>query len=1164
VGAARCGACHHTELAGTDFAGIDVVGKGAVLAAALLLGAFLCPAAGAQSAIPAAKPATNAANQTNAARRNTPATPEEPATPADANAPRRQAKKIDLGRMDPAKIGWEVAMQADFEKEDRKLPNTWIALGLLELKGGNLAGGKASLEYAMALGERRRNKAAVARAARLLGVMHSISLGFLRVEASGVSAFGSRPDDETTGAIRGHFESAKALFEKATALHEALGRKDGMAANHAELGELYTRVEDYEQARAAIEQALALNKAGQDKKQMAANYRALAATHRYDLDRAAVLLKEAITLHEELDLKDELATDYAKLAANSKSRGEPHEAERLYEQALALAPKSHRVSLLRNLAGLYADRNEPGRSHAMEQEARTLAREVAKETGSGGRLIFDDDLGLWVNSSSAKTQVESLEKVVSMERILGSRIGLATSYILLGYHYDGRADIYEDRRAELQSQAEDMFKRAVALNKRLERDEAAAHAYRELALILNKRGKLDEVQATLKELLGLQTKLGQKAGMARLYWQLGYGRQKQADKAQACAFWRQGMIEHPKDDRLADTFKRDCAPAQLAAPTAKPAAEAAKPMGQTAAEKGPPPAAEGAATATGVEAPPKQAITAAKPIGQAAVAEKGPPPAAKDATTGTGAEAPPKQAMTAAKPIGQAAVAEKGPPPPVKDATTGTGVEAPSTQAEKTDIASMDPLQISAAAAMRAHISKDDRNLPNAWIALGFVEARGGNLAGAEASLEQAMTLGEQQRNEVAVVAAALLLGRTHSVGLNFMRVEAKAAASFKKLGEQLRNKPADDRPDDDDLTSYISRQYTRIKALNEKAIALTKALDRKDGMADAYAQSGEFYTSSGEYEQARAAIGEALALNKALQRKKQLAANYRALAATHREPDQAATLLKQAIALNEALGLTKELAEDYERLGAVSKSRGEPHEAVRLYKQALALIPRKADQGSLLRNLGRVYRDLNDPGLVGQMEAEASAADEARLADGGGKILYLSTSLGMWMSSVAAKAQIESLEKAVPVEKALDNQIGLATTYALLGMHYAQRAEIDTDRRTELQVQAEAMLNDALALNARLKREKAVAHAYGQLVELYSKRGNPDQASKSLAHVVALYRTWGDKGSIARLYAALGHESKNQDDTEQACAYWRQGSVEIPDDKMLADTFNRECYATR
>ena len=170
------------------------MGKGAVLAAALLFSAFLCPAVGAQFAVPAAKPATSAADDTKAARRHTPATPEETATPTDAKAPRRQAKKIDLGRIDPTKIDLAVGMQADFVKDDQKLPNTWIALGLLELQGGNLAGGKVSLEHAMALGERRGNKAVVAHAARLLGVMHSVSWGFLRGEASGVSMFGGRPD----------------------------------------------------------------------------------------------------------------------------------------------------------------------------------------------------------------------------------------------------------------------------------------------------------------------------------------------------------------------------------------------------------------------------------------------------------------------------------------------------------------------------------------------------------------------------------------------------------------------------------------------------------------------------------------------------------------------------------------------------------------------------------------------------------------------------------------------------------------------------------------------------------------------------------------------------------------------------------------------------------
>ena len=40
-----------------------------------------------------------------------------------------------------------------------------------------------------------------------------------------------------------------------------------------------------------IGEALALNKALERKKEMAANYRALAETHRYDLDQADALLK---------------------------------------------------------------------------------------------------------------------------------------------------------------------------------------------------------------------------------------------------------------------------------------------------------------------------------------------------------------------------------------------------------------------------------------------------------------------------------------------------------------------------------------------------------------------------------------------------------------------------------------------------------------------------------------------------------------------------------------------------------------------------------------------------------------------------------------------------------------------------------------------------------
>src|SRR5262249_43927804 len=156
----------------------------------------------------------------------------------------------------------------------------------------------------------------------------------------------------------------------ALALYKGVGRKDGMAAAYTRMGDLYGAAKDYEQAQAMYGEALALNKALQRKKQLAANYRALAETHRYDLDRAEALLKGAVALHQELELNDELTTDYQSLAENNMTRGEPYEAERLYKQALALAKTRDRPRILHALERLYRDRNDPGQSADMKQQAR--------------------------------------------------------------------------------------------------------------------------------------------------------------------------------------------------------------------------------------------------------------------------------------------------------------------------------------------------------------------------------------------------------------------------------------------------------------------------------------------------------------------------------------------------------------------------------------------------------------------------------------------------------------------------------------------------------------------------------------------------------------------------------------------------------------------------
>ena len=158
----------------------------------------------------------------------------------------------------------------------------------------------------------------------------------------------------------------------------------------------------------------------------------------------------------------------------------PTEAERLYKQALPLASKRNRIGILRALERLYRDRNDPGLAADMKEEADAIEKERQKE-GGGGRLFFSSRLGLFVSGVATKEQFEALENALPMEKTLGNRVGMATSYTLLGLHYGLRADIVEDRRAEFEAKAEAMLKDSLAVNKGLGREDAMAFAYHELA-----------------------------------------------------------------------------------------------------------------------------------------------------------------------------------------------------------------------------------------------------------------------------------------------------------------------------------------------------------------------------------------------------------------------------------------------------------------------------------------------------------------------------------------------------------------------------------------------------------------------------------------------------------------------------------------------------------
>jgi tetratricopeptide (TPR) repeat protein len=470
------------------------------------------------------------------------------------------------------------------------------------------------------------------------------------------------------------------------------------------------------------------------------------------------------------------------------------------------------------------------------------------------------------------------------------------------------------------------------------------------------------------------------------------------------------------------------------------------------------------------------------------------------------------------------------------------------TRGKKLDPSKLDLLDLSVAQAMQVDPGKLDPKSANTWVVLGLLERTGGNLAGAKESQERAIAIGKRG-NKAAAAAAAILLGNMHHLVVTFGRISAAAVVG-------LGGKPSLD------LTDEIRREYYSAKASYEKAIALYQASGREDGMAAGYAHLGQLYLTTTDYGEAQAEISKALAINKRLQRKTEMAANYRALADSHRHDlDQAEVLLKEAVALDEAAGLKEGLAKDYEQLGDISKSRGQLFEAEKFYKEALSLTPRLR-QRQLFRELAQLYRDRNDPALAAEMKEQEDAVDKESGASG--RTLF-NSDLGLYHNSVATRTQAEALEKLVPLEKKLGHWVGLATTYTLLGIHYAYRAESNEGGGSELEGRAEAMFREAMALNRTLGREPALAYTFRELIKVVGWRGKSAEVEAILEDARALLKSPNRKKDTAHLYLSLGHARNDRGDSAQACEYWRKGARAYPGEQDLVDALKIfKCADTR
>ncbi|HEY3278668.1 MAG TPA: tetratricopeptide repeat protein [Syntrophorhabdaceae bacterium] len=166
-------------------------------------------------------------------------------------------------------------------------------------------------------------------------------------------------------------DRAEEMYQKAMAIDEALGRKEGVARQYARLAHLYRDRGDLGRAEGMCRKSLAVNEALGCKEGAARQYGNLGILYKTmgDLDLAEEMYRKAIAIDETLGRKEGVARQYGNLGILYKTRGNLDRAEEMYQKAIAIDETlGRREDVARQyakLASLYKDRGDLDRAEGM-------------------------------------------------------------------------------------------------------------------------------------------------------------------------------------------------------------------------------------------------------------------------------------------------------------------------------------------------------------------------------------------------------------------------------------------------------------------------------------------------------------------------------------------------------------------------------------------------------------------------------------------------------------------------------------------------------------------------------------------------------------------------------------------------------------------------------
>jgi len=248
-------------------------------------------------------------------------------------------------------------------------------------------------------------------------------------------------------------------------------------------------------------------------------------------------------------------------------------------------------------------------------------------------------------------------------------------------------------------------------------------------------------------------------------------------------------------------------------------------------------------------------------------------------------------------------------------------------------------------------------------------------------------------------------------------------------------------------------------------------------------------------------------------------------------EEEKAVSLYKVANRLFLSLKDKKGIADVRTSMGLIEKNKGNYHEALKYYTEALNTneeIHNSEGAALIHNNMGVVYKHLgNYPEALNHYFAALKIRERNGQKKGIGTTLY---NIGIiYQSQRNHEAALANYTKALQIKTETDDKIGIANCYNAMGIVFLGQRKMDKALESHLH---------ALKIREEIQDKNGISHSYNNIGSVHYKLKNYPEALSYYKRSLAIKEKSKDKQGIAATCNNLAMVYIEQKDLQSATAY--------------------------